>query len=123
MKICITSSGETIESALDPRFGRCSYFIIADLESGEHSAVANEAVGFGGGAGISSGQLVAEKGVTAVITGNVGPNALKVLKTAGIEIFRGTDATVKENIERYKAGGLEKITENVPSHFGMKNRG
>ena len=89
MKICITSSGETVESLLDPRFGRCSYFVVADLESGEHTVIPNEAGISGGGAGISSGQLMVEKGVEAIVTGNVGPNAMNVLKAAGISIYRG----------------------------------
>lgn len=122
MKICITSSGETVESLLDPRFGRCSYFVVADLESGEHTVIPNEAGISGGGAGISSGQLMVEKGVEAIVTGNVGPNAMNVLKAAGISIYRGNNESVKENIENYKADKLEKITETVPSHFGMGNR-
>jgi len=27
MKICITSQGKNLESEIDPRFGRCKYFI------------------------------------------------------------------------------------------------
>lgn len=123
MKICITSSKGAIDSNLDPRFGRCSYFVIADIESGEHTIIPNEAGISGGGAGISSGQLMVEKGVEAIITGNVGPNAMSVLKAAGISIFRGKNESVKNNIDNYKAGKLEIITETVPSHFGMGNRG
>ena len=122
MKICITSSGETVESLLDPRFGRCSYFVVADLESGEHTVIPNEAGISGGGAGISSGQLMVEKGVEAIVTGNVGPNAMNVLKAADIKIYRGKNESVKKNIENFKSEQLEKITETVPSHFGMGNR-
>ena len=122
MKICITSSGETVESMLDPRFGRCAYFAIADLESGENMIIPNEAGISGGGAGVSAGQLMVEKGIDTIVTGNVGPNAMNVLKAAGISIYRGKTDSVKENIENYRAGKLDKITETVPSHFGMGNR-
>ncbi len=122
MKICITASGDTVNSILDPRFGRCSYFVITDLESDEYTIIPNEAGASSGGAGISSGQLMVENGVEAIVTGNVGPNAMNVLKAAGISIYRGKSESVKENIENYKAGKLEKITETVPSHFGMGNR-
>ena len=60
-----------------------------------------------------------EKNVEVIITGNVGPNAMNVLKTAGIEIYRGENTSVNENIENFKSGLLQKITETVPSHFGM----
>ena len=123
MKICITSSGNTEKSILDSRFGRCSYFFLVDLESGKQTLIPNESVISGGGAGISSGQLMVEKGVEAIITGNIGPNAMNVLKAAGINIYRGKNESVEDNIEYFKADKLEKINETVPSHFGMGNRG
>jgi predicted Fe-Mo cluster-binding NifX family protein len=119
MIICVTSSGNSIDSVLDPRFGRCSYFVISDLKTNEHSIIENAAGSSGGGAGISSGQLMVEKNVEVIITGNVGPNAMNVLKTAGIEIYRGENTSVNENIENFKSGLLQKITKTVPSHFGM----
>lgn len=122
MKICITSNGSTPESGLDPRFGRCAYFIIVDLETGEHTAVRNEAGLSGSGAGIATGQLMEDKGVGAVVTGNVGPNAMNVLDAAGIDIFRGKDGTVKDNIESFKVGSLARINETVPPHSGKGSR-
>ncbi len=119
MIICVTSSGNSIDSILDPRFGRCSYFVISDLKTNVHSIIENSAGSLGGGAGISSGQLMVEKSVEVIITGNVGPNAMNVLMTAGIEIYRGENTSVNENIEKFKSGLLQKITETVPSHFGM----
>jgi len=123
MKIAITSSGNSIESNLDPTFGRCSYFVITDTDTGENIIIENTAGNFGGGAGISSGQTMVEKGVEALITGNVGPNAMNVLSAAGIQIYKGESVSVKENIEKFKAGSLKKITETAPSHFGMGNKG
>lgn len=119
MKICISSKGNSIQSIMDPRFGRAAYFIIADTETMEIELIENSAAASGGGAGITSGQLMVDKDVTAVITGNVGPNAMNVLKAANIEIYRGEPILVKENIEKFKKGELEKINAAVPSHFGM----
>ncbi|NLK65838.1 MAG: dinitrogenase iron-molybdenum cofactor biosynthesis protein [Tissierellia bacterium] len=119
MKVCISSSGNSLDSKMDPRFGRAAYFVIADTDTMESEIIENSAAVSGGGAGISSGQLMVDKGVTAVITGNVGPNAMNVLKAANIEIYRGVDVSVKENIEKLKNGLLEKINTTVPSHYGM----
>lgn len=123
MKVCISSSGNSLDSKLDPRFGRAAYFVIADINTMEYEIIENSAATAGGGAGITSGQLMVDKGVAAVVTGNVGPNAMNVLKAADIEIYRGLDITVKENIEKIKKGLLEKIDAAVPSHYGIASQG
>ena len=120
-KICISSEGKTFYSKVDPRFGRCQYFMIGDMDSMLFEAVENTSADAGGGAGIQAGQLMASKGVKAVLTGNVGPNAFQTLKAAGIDVFTGITGTVKEAVDRYKRGGL--IAEGGPtvsSHSGMK---
>lgn len=122
MKICVSSSGNTIESKLDPRFGRAAYFVIVDLDTMEAEVIENSAAASGGGVGITSGQLMVDKDVKAVVTGNVGPNAMNVLSAASIEVYRGEAASVKENAEKYKAGQLQKINNSVSAHsaFGLK---
>jgi predicted Fe-Mo cluster-binding NifX family protein len=121
VKICITAQGENLESEVDPRFGRCSYFIIVDPETLEFEAVNNASALAGGGAGIQSGQLVSEKGVKAVLTGNVGPNAFQTLKAAGIDIITGISGKVSDAISHYIKGDFKPINSaTVESHFGMK---
>ncbi|MFA6671010.1 MAG: NifB/NifX family molybdenum-iron cluster-binding protein [Bacillota bacterium] len=122
MKIAVSATGNTLESQLDLRFGRAAAFIIMDTETMDFEAVDNSGAAAAGGAGISAAQLVADKDVEAVITGNVGPNAMNVLKAANIEIYRGNAASVKDNVEQFKKGGLTKINTTVPPHFGMGGR-
>ena len=85
----------------------------------EFEAIDNGAAASAGGAGITSAQTVIDKGSEAVITGNVGPNAMSVLNAAGVSIYRGTPVSIRQNIEAFKKGVLEKIESAVPSHFGM----
>ncbi|RKY32635.1 MAG: dinitrogenase iron-molybdenum cofactor biosynthesis protein [Candidatus Omnitrophota bacterium] len=124
MKICITSEGNTLDSNVDPRFGRCRYFIIAESDTLEFEAIENPNIESMGGAGVQSGQLIASKAVKAVLTGNVGPNAFQTLNAAGIQICTGVSGTVKGAIEGYKSGKF-KATEgpSVGSKFGMPGRG
>lgn len=123
MKICITSEGKTLESKVDPRFGRCQNFIFFDTETDKFEAQENNNVQFQGGAGIQSGQLVASKGIKAVLTGNIGPNAHQVLQSAGVVIFTGVSGTVKEAIEAYKSGKYKQAdSPSVGSKFGMPNK-
>lgn len=120
MKVCLSSNGNSADSVLDPKFGRAAYFVIADIDTMNYEIIENDAATSGGGAGITSGQLMVDKGVSAVITGNVGPNAMKVLKSAGIEVYRGLAISVKENLEKFKNGSLSKIDNTVPEHYGMQ---
>ena len=120
MKICITSKGKTLDSKIDPRFGRCQNFIFFDIDTGNFEAQENANAQFQGGAGIQSAQLVSSKGATSVLTGNVGPNAFEILSKAGIEIYTNVSGTIKEAIEAYKGGKL-KLTQSpsVGSKFGI----
>ena len=83
MKIAITATGLTLDANLDPRFGRCAYFLVVDTNTMEFEAVENPNVALGGGAGIQSAQLMAAKDVKFVLTGNCGPNAHETLSAAG----------------------------------------
>jgi predicted Fe-Mo cluster-binding NifX family protein len=120
MKICVSSQGNTLDSQVDPRFGRCLYFLVVDTDTLEYEAIKNPNIDAMGGAGIQSGQLVAGRQVKAVITGNVGPNAFQTLKTAGIEIITGISGSVKKAIEKYKKGDLSVAQgPSTAAHSGM----
>ena len=123
MKICVTAQGGNLDSEIDPRFGRCKYFLFIDKETLEFEAVENPNIDATGGAGIQSGQLVAGKGAGALLTGNVGPNAFETLKTAGIDVVTGLSGSVKEAIEKYKKGEVEPTqAPSVDSKFGLPGK-
>ena len=120
MKIAVSSSGKDLNSQVDPRFGRSAYFVIVDTNDMSFEAFDNESIALGGGAGIQASQFVASKGIKAVITGNVGPNAVRTLSAAGVEVFVGQAGTVREVIENYKRGNISSTsTPNVADHYGM----
>ena len=120
MKIAVSASGRDLDAQIDPRFGRCAYFIIIETDDMSFEAFDNESIALGGGAGIQSGQFVASKEAKTVITGNVGPNAVRTLNAAGVEVIVGQSGTVRQAIENYKNGKLKNTTEaNVVDHYGM----
>lgn len=106
MKLAISATGRDLDSNVDPRFGRCAYFIIVDPETMEYEAFENQSAALSGGAGIQSAQFVASKGVDVVITGNCGPNAARTLQAAGIKVITGFNGTVRQAIEDFKQGRL-----------------
>jgi predicted Fe-Mo cluster-binding NifX family protein len=120
MKIAVTSTGNTLDSPIDPRFGRCQFFVFVDPETMEFEATENEAVMATGGAGPQAAQFIANKGAETVITGNVGPNAASSLAAAGIKVFVGARGTVKETVSLFKTGQLQGAAEaTVGQHAGM----
>jgi predicted Fe-Mo cluster-binding NifX family protein len=124
MKICVTSMGENLDSNVDPRFGRCKYFLIIDTDSLDVRSVSNESIVASGGAGVQAAQMVARTGAEIVITGNIGPNAFQTLKAAGIKIITGVNGKIKDVVDKFNRGELKEIdVPSVGSHFGMGVRG
>jgi predicted Fe-Mo cluster-binding NifX family protein len=121
MKIAVSASSPALESPVDPRFGRCLYFLIVDPETMEFEAVENPYVSASGGAGIQAAQLVIQKNVEAVLTGSCGPNAFQTLKAAGVKVVIGVAGTVAEAVRKYASGEefQEASGPDVPPHFGM----
>jgi predicted Fe-Mo cluster-binding NifX family protein len=120
MKVAVSSTGNHLDSLIDPRFGRCAYFVFVETEDMSYEACENPGMSLGGGAGIQSAQFVASKGARAVITGNCGPNAAATLSAAGLDLILGQVETVRQALEDYKNGHLKTSTEpNVADHYGM----
>lgn len=119
MKIAVTAQGKELSSEIDPRFGRAKWLIVIDTESGDfqaHDNVVN--LNAAQGAGIQTGQNIANLDVEAVITCSVGPNAFKTLNAAGVKIFLAEKQAVSEVIETFKAGKLKQVDQaNVEGHW------
>jgi predicted Fe-Mo cluster-binding NifX family protein len=123
MRIAVTAQGADLDSAMDPRFGRCRNFVIVDSDSDRFEAFSNESVMASGGAGTQSAQSLVNKGVDAVVTGNVGPNAARALEAAGIKVYVATSGTVRDALQAYKEGRLSPVSgATVDSHHGMGRR-
>ena len=120
MNICVTSQGDTLDSQVDPRFGRCQYFIFIDTKTLGFEAIKNPNIGAMGGAGIQSGQFVATKQIKIVVTGNIGPNAFQTLQAAGLDLITGVSGTIREAIDKYNKGEVKPTQgPSVNSKFGI----
>jgi len=115
MKIAISAAGPSIEDLVDPRFGRCTCFLIIDTGTLEFEVIENSSKNLSGGAGIEAAQRVAGQGVTHVLTGRCGPNAEKVLLAAGIKIVDGCEGKVREAVERFRSGDISSAQQRPVS--------
>jgi predicted Fe-Mo cluster-binding NifX family protein len=121
VRVAISASGPDLDSSVDPRFGRCAYLVFADTQSMDFEAVANPNVSAGGGAGISTAQMVIDKGAEAVITGNMGPNAFGVLNQAGIPVYTGAAGSLRQALESLASGDFDAAqSPTVGGHYGTQ---
>jgi len=113
LKVAVSSKGGNLESEVNNVFGRSPYFIIVEIEDGEikrTEIIENKSTEQMSGAGISAAQLMAEKNVNAVITGNVGPRAFDALNQFNIGIYIG-NGTIKKVLQEFINGKLKKTKE------------
>lgn len=119
MKIAITTSGDTLESTMDMRFGRAKKFVIYDSDTQEFQVYDNsQNLNAAQGAGIQAAQNVVAAGAQAVITGHVGPKAYTVLNQANIPVYNTNAATVIEALEKYAKNELTPAGDaDVEGHW------
>jgi len=101
MKIAITSTGNTLESELDERFGRCSYFVIYDTETRGTEILPNPNKDAQEGAGPAAVQIVASRGVEKIVSGEFGIKIKSLLDSLKIQMIaiKEQKKTVSEIIE------------------------
>jgi len=120
MKIAITCQDDNLDSMIDQRFGRCKYFLIADIESKKivkTEAVLNQGAEQGHGAGIKAAEQIGDLKVEKVLTGQLGPNATAVLDKLGIVAFQAS-GKAKDAINKLLNNELELISETAEPHSG-----
>jgi len=101
MKIAITSTGNSLDSNIDTRFGRCSYFVIYDTESKSIEFIPNPNLNAEEGAGPASVQLVASRNVTKIVSGEFGIKIKPLLDSLKIQmiVLKESEKKIKEIIE------------------------
>lgn len=117
--IAVSSSGQDLDSAVDPRFGRAQYFLVYNTETDKYQVLDNtQNSNAAQGAGVQTAQVIARQKAEMVISGNLGPKAYTTLNAAGIKIALWSQGTVREAIELAKNNKLPFTNgANVQSHW------
>ena len=124
MRIAVAAEGSDLDARVDKLFGRCSFFVLVDPDSMQYESVNNAALTVSSGAGIPAALLVANKGVKAVMAGEIGPTAVEALKDLGVDVFSGVDGTVREAVQIFKAGKLAPRKDStVQRGYGLRQNG
>jgi predicted DNA-binding protein (UPF0251 family)/predicted Fe-Mo cluster-binding NifX family protein len=119
MKIAVTSVDGTLEGKIDERFGRSKKIIIYDPETKTHSVVDNTVnMNAPQGAGMQSAENVVTAGAHTVISGHLGPNAFRVLQTAGVAVYTASNMTVSDALKAFEEGKLSQLAgPDVSGHW------
>lgn len=120
MTVAVSAAAPSLDANVDPRFGRCAYFVVVDPGTMQFEELENVNAASPQGAGIATAQMIAGKDVEAVLTGNCGPNAYQALEAAGVKVITGVTGTVREAVEGYRSGRYQPTSQpNVASHYGI----
>lgn len=128
MKIAVSTRGQSLDSAMDPRLGRGTGFILFDTETGRSGYLDNSAqAAMTQGTGIKAAQMLAEAGIEVLITGQMGPKAAQVLSRSGIKVYMGTGGTVQDAIKALERGDLKEMDSSMlhvgPGKMGGRGMG
>ena len=110
MKVVVSAIQEGLDAEVSPVFGRCPVYVFVDTETMDFESAPNPAMSAPGGAGIQAAQFAVSKGVSAVLTGNIGPNAFNVLQAAGVTTYPVSGGSVREAVEALKSGRLQPVS-------------
>lgn len=103
MKIAITSTGNSLESTIDQRFGRCSYFVIYDTETKGLEYIPNPNKDAAEGAGPASLQLLASRDVKKIVSGEFGIKIKPLMDSLKIQmiIIKEPEKTIEKIISMF----------------------
>ena len=109
MRVAITSTGNSLESKLDKRFGRCSYFVIFDTETKAMEYIPNPNIDIDEGSGSASVHLLVSRDVKKVVSGEFGIKVKPLLDSHRVQMI-----VIKEDITVSRIIDLLNHYINVP---------
>jgi predicted Fe-Mo cluster-binding NifX family protein len=110
MKIVISATGRNIESEIDTKFHRSPFFLIVDTKTNSQKTIENTTRERPSEIGATVGQIVANTGIDAVITTDIGPRAFEIFGQYGIKIYQAK-GKITDAIEQFEKGKLSEITK------------
>ncbi len=115
MRIAVSAAGPGPEAPAEERFGRCACFVIFDEQGNVEEVVDNAGKTAPEGAGVLSAQSLLRRKVSVVLTGRVGPKAMRALQAGGVAVYTGIAGTVAETLAKYKSGRMQPATPSAGS--------
>ena len=107
MRFAVTAIRPELSSPIDQRFGRSRHLLIIDLPDRATLVIDNQpGIHAASDAGIQAAQNVINDHADALITGHCGPKAFRTLQAAGVTVYKVSDGSVAEALDRFDEGTL-----------------
>jgi predicted Fe-Mo cluster-binding NifX family protein len=111
MRIAISADNRAgLEAPISPHFGRCPYYVLADVEGDQITIVQTvENPYFSQHEPGAVPEFIRRQGVQVMLTGGMGHRAVDFFIRVGIQPVTGVSGTVQEAISRYLKGELTGV--------------
>ena len=111
MKICIPTTGDKgLDDMVGEHFGRVPTYTIIDIETNEVKVIPNTSNHMGGQG--HPPEIMAREGVNVMICQGLGRRAISMFEDLGIDVYIGASGTVREAVDTFKQGKLQKASES-----------
>jgi len=109
MKIGIPTNGNNgLNETIGEHFGRVNTYTIIDIEKDQVKTIQNTSHHMGGQG--YPPELLKKEGVDVLVCRALGRRAISMFEENGIQVFIGATGTVKDAINAYKQGALQKAS-------------
>ena len=110
MKICMPTMGKNgLDDLIGEHFGRVPTYTVVDLDTNEVKVIPNISEHMGGQG--YPPEIMVKEGVDAMVCQGLGRRAIGMFEQMGIDVYIGASGTVKDTIEAFKQGSLQKASE------------
>lgn len=120
MKIAIPANGSSEEAGISRSFGRAPFFLIYDSANKQSLFLENDATQSPNGAGVRASQFIIKHDVDVVLTPRCGGNAVKVLDSGEIDVYKTIDGSIQDNLSAFRQGKLSILDQIQAGHHGNR---
>ena len=112
------------QNQIDDHFGHCEVFKIYSIDD-NNIIMGSEDVPSPDGCGCKSdiATVLAQKGVTTMLAGNMGQGAVNVLTAQGIKVIRGCSGNIVEVVKSVIKGEISDSGEGCKAHESHSHDG
>lgn len=109
MKICLPTIGENgLDNLIGEHFGRVPTYTIVDMSTNDVKVIENTSEHMGGQG--HPPEIMAREGVNVMVCRGLGRRAIMMFEELGIDVYIGASGTVRDAIELFKQGKLQKAS-------------